>query len=69
MNQLAKRIGKLREAVTTQMMALLHDYWDDALASDPEAAALSKQLNALFDASTLKPPVFFMPSEDSDTRR
>jgi len=69
MNQLAKRIRKMESAVVAQTWGLISDYWDDALASDPEAAELRKQLNEQFESSTIKPPVFFMPDKDSDSRQ
>jgi hypothetical protein len=69
MNPLAKRIRKMESAVVEQRGNVILDYWDDALDSDPEAAELRKQLNQQFESSTIKPPVFFMPDKDSDTRR
>ena len=69
MNPLAKRIRKMEAAVVEQRGNVILDYWDDALDSDPEAEELRKQLDDLYDASERKPPVFFMPDKDSDTRQ
>ena len=69
MNPLAKRIRKMEAAVVEQRGNVILDYWDDALDSDPEAEELRKQLDEQFESSTIKPPVFFMPDKDSDTRR